>query len=510
VTDLRREVFVAIISPIGIDLKAVERSLRQSFRSVGYKTNNIKLTDFFDDHKDWFDLDYDGEFQRYEKFIQAGDDLCVLMKRRDTLALYGMARVFAKYPDRDKEIPRDVAHIFRQIKRVEEINTLREIYGANIIFVACHASRQQRISSLVDKLITTDRSLDRNQLEASALSIIGTDANERDNPDGQRVLDCYAHADFVLDCSSQPALTASSERLVQAFFGDPFLTPTRDEYCSFVARSASARSSDLSRQVGAAIFGEKCEIISLGCNEVPAAGGGTYWGDNSADSRDFRRGFDSNQKVRTDMLRDLLVRLQTEGWLNSDLSEVSAEVLVKKAINEESEPSGPLAKAMIADVIEYGRVLHAEMNALTDAARFQRSTIGSTLYCTTMPCHLCTKLIIAAGIKRVVYIEPYYKSLVGELYEDSVDTHEPYTSDKVAFEPHKGVTPNSFLRVFRKGRRKDSDGNAVEWDRDTAAPIFGTRYPYYVPLEANEVVAFDEALKAVATETKPKDWVRSG
>jgi cytidine deaminase len=485
------------------------RSLRQSFRTVGYKTNNIKLTDFFDDHKEWFDLDHEGEFQRYEKFIQAGDDLCVLMKRRDTLALYGMARVLAKYPDRDTEIPRDVVHIFRQIKRVEEINTLREVYGSTIIFVACHASRQQRIASLIDKLITTDRSLDRNQLEASALSIIGTDANERDNPDGQRVLDCYAHADFVLDCSSQPALTASAERLVQAFFGDPFLTPSKDEYCSFVARSASARSSDLSRQVGAAIFGERCDIISLGCNEVPAAGGGTYWADNKADARDFRRGFDSNQKVRTDMLRDLLVRLQTDDWLNPDFGHASAEALVKAAIDEESDPPGPLAKAMISDVIEYGRVLHAEMNALTDAARFQRSTIGATLYCTTMPCHLCTKLIIAAGIKRVVYIEPYYKSLVGELYGDSVDTHEPYSSDKVAFEPHKGVTPNSFLRVFRKGKRKESDGTAVEWDRETAAPNFGTRYPYYIPLEANEVDTLGRALQDVENEPKPKEWERN-
>lgn len=508
--DIRREVFIALISPIGIDLKNVEQSLRQSFRSVGYKTHNIKLTDFFTDHEDWFDLVYDGEFQRYEKFIDAGDNLCELMSRRDTLALYGMARVLAKYPDRDAQIPENVVHIFRQVKRVEEIDAFRDVYGSNIIFVACHASRQQRITNLVDKLVTTDRSLDRNALEASALTIIGRDANERDNPNGQRVLDCYAHADFVLDCSSQPALTASSDRLVQAFFGDPFLTPTRDEYCSFVARSASARSSDLSRQVGAAIFGDSCEIISLGCNEVPAPGGGTYWSDHDSDARDFRRGFDSNQKVRTDMLRDLLVRLQTGGWLRADLKDVSAEKLVTSAVEEDSEPVGPLAKAMIGDVLEYGRMLHAEMNALTDAARFQRSTVGATLYCTTMPCHLCTKLIIAAGVKRVVYIEPYYKSLVGELYSDSVDTHEPFTAGKVAFEPHKGVTPNSFLRVFRKGKRKNDDGSAATWDREKATPVFGTRYPYYIPLEANEVTVLRDLISAAEKEPKPKDSGKSG
>lgn len=495
--NLRREVFVGLISPIGIDLNAVERALSQSLRHVRYETHNIRLTDFFEDKKTWFDLDYEGEFQRYEKFIRAGDELCRLMKRRDTLVQYGMARVLARFPDRDKNIPENVAHVFRQIKRVEEIQTLKEVYGRNIIFVACFASRQQRIAALIDKLITTDRSLDRNQLEASALKIIGIDANERDDPDGQRVLDCYAHADFVLDCSSQSTLTESSNRLVEGFFGHPFITPTKDEYCSFVARSASVRSSDLSRQVGAAIFGENREVISLGCNEVPASGGGTYWGDHADDARDFRKGFDSNHKLRTDMLRDLLVRLQTKEWLHPDLKRFSAELLVRLATDDGGNPAAPLARAMIGDVIEYGRMLHAEMNAITDAARFQRSTVGATLYCTTMPCHLCTKLIIASGIKRVVYIEPYYKSLVGELYSDSVDTHEPYTQGRVAFEPLKGVTPNSFLRVFRKGKRKGSNGLALNWDTDAAGPIFGTRYSYYIPFEAKEIDEFATQLRDV-------------
>jgi deoxycytidylate deaminase len=210
------------------------------------------------------------------------------------------------------------------------------------------------------------------------------------------------------------------------------------------------------------------------------------------------------------MLRDLLVRLQTGGWLRADLQDVSAERLVSSAIDDDTEPTGPLAKAMIGDVLEYGRMLHAEMNALTDAARFQRSTVGATLYCTTMPCHLCTKLIIAAGIRRVVYIEPYYKSLVGELYSDSVDTHEPFTAGKVAFEPHKGVTPNSFLRVFRKGKRKNDDGTAANWDREAAMPVFGTRYPYYISLEANEVTALRDLIAAAEKKPKPKEWDKSG
>lgn len=52
-------------------------------------------------------------------------------------------------------------------------------------------------------------------------------------------------------------------------------------------------------------------------------------------------------------------------------------------------------------------VLHAEANAITKVARSNNSSEGSTLYVTTSPCMECSKLIIQAGIKRVVFSELY-------------------------------------------------------------------------------------------------------
>lgn len=52
-------------------------------------------------------------------------------------------------------------------------------------------------------------------------------------------------------------------------------------------------------------------------------------------------------------------------------------------------------------------VLHAEANAITKLARSHNSSDGATLYVTTSPCIECAKLIIQAGIKRVVYSEHY-------------------------------------------------------------------------------------------------------
>ena len=52
-------------------------------------------------------------------------------------------------------------------------------------------------------------------------------------------------------------------------------------------------------------------------------------------------------------------------------------------------------------------VLHAEANAITKIARSNNSSDGATLYVTASPCIECAKLIIQAGIKRVVFSEKY-------------------------------------------------------------------------------------------------------
>lgn len=52
-------------------------------------------------------------------------------------------------------------------------------------------------------------------------------------------------------------------------------------------------------------------------------------------------------------------------------------------------------------------VLHAEANAITKIARSNNNSDGATLYVTASPCIECAKLIIQAGIKRVVYSEKY-------------------------------------------------------------------------------------------------------
>lgn len=497
----RREAFVGLIAPIGVDLEAVMTALKRALKAVTYRLNEIRLTDIFRENPHWYDVRFSSEEEKYRKYIAAGDKLCAETGRKDILALYGIAKLRKASSREDSEsLPESVVHVFRQLKRVEEIKTLDEVFGRNALNVSCYAPRRNRVSNLVKKMLKTERGTSKSKLESRALEIVAMDEDERENPHGQRIIDCYPLADFVLDCTTHRSLNESAKRFVEIYFGSPFISPTRDEYASYIANAASYRSLDLSRQVGAAIFGPDCEIISVGCNEVPKAGGGTYWSDIGDNFRDYALGYDSNQKVREDMSRDALVRLQKLGWLSHDFDEFTPDELVSAAFDESSEQSGPLAKSMIKDVIKFGRMVHAEMNALSDAARFRRSTIGATLYCTTMPCHMCTKLIIASGVARVVYVQPYGKSLIEELFEDSVAVDEHPEEARVVFETLKGVTPNGFKRAFHKSKkRKNQDGSIVSWDPAQASPSFLSNFAYYPPLE----------VKAIGDLAKGLDLIKS-
>lgn len=62
-------------------------------------------------------------------------------------------------------------------------------------------------------------------------------------------------------------------------------------------------------------------------------------------------------------------------------------------------------------------VLHAEANAITKVAKSNNSSEGATLYVTDAPCMECAKLIIQAGIKRVVYSKEYRNTEGLELLE---------------------------------------------------------------------------------------------
>lgn len=68
---------------------------------------------------------------------------------------------------------------------------------------------------------------------------------------------------------------------------------------------------------------------------------------------------------------------------------------------------------------ELCRAIHAEQNAIVQAAAAGISIQGATLYCTTQPCVLCAKMMINAGIKRILYKGDYPDELSLQLLSEA-------------------------------------------------------------------------------------------
>ena len=68
---------------------------------------------------------------------------------------------------------------------------------------------------------------------------------------------------------------------------------------------------------------------------------------------------------------------------------------------------------------ELCRGIHAEQNAIVQAAYHGVSIKGATLYCTNLPCSICAKMIINAGIKNIFYQEGYADSMSRQMLQDA-------------------------------------------------------------------------------------------
>ncbi|MDI6843765.1 MAG: cytidine/deoxycytidylate deaminase family protein [Anaerosomatales bacterium] len=136
--------------------------------------------------------------------------------------------------------------------------------------------------------------------------------------------------------------------------------PSWDEYFMSIARHVAERSTCLRRRTGAVMVKGK-QILSTGYNGVPSG----------------------------------LAHCEDVGCVRERLS----------------VPSGANH--------ELCRGIHAEQNAVVQAARHGIAIDGSTIYSTHQPCVLCAKILINAGVAEIVYAEPYPDALAAEMLAES-------------------------------------------------------------------------------------------
>ncbi len=477
------EIVIGLIATVGTDTDEVIRSLKMQLNHFSYSVEEISVSkQILSQFEDTCPDSFKSEYERITHYMDLGNKV-----RTDTndnsILMKGVARELylkREHDDNDFPMPRNsVAYIIKSLKHPDEVDFMRRTYGDAFYLVGVTTTRERRLDWLEKR-----NTMSRDQ----AISLLDRDENE-DIAYGQHTRDAFQHSDYFIGVDGNyDRIYNSVERFVDLLFGNPFITPNFDEYAMFMAYAASLRSADLSRQIGAVIT-KNTEILSMGVNDCPKYGGGLYWpildGNGQYidvnNGRDYMLGYDSNKHEQLRIIKNICKNLGLE----------ATEDNVKK-----------IKKAGIGDITEYGRVVHGEMEAILSCARNNISCRGATLYATTFPCHNCAKHIIAAGIERVVYIEPYPKSKAFDFYKNEI-TNDKSMQNRVLFEPFVGVGPQRYIDLFAMSstrwytkKRKDERGNRLEWSRSIAA--FRSPAPLFNYLDGEETALLNFEDETVA------------
>lgn len=154
--------------------------------------------------------------------------------------------------DEQAVVPLDEhAFIIDQLKLPEEIELLTKAFGKRFVQVSVVTPLEQRRRSLIGRIRTEQHGWDNERCEQHADQLIAIDQNEKAEDRGQRISKIFHLGDVFFDGTSEASIEHSSQRFIKAFFGRNNVAPTSDEFGSYMAKAASLRSVDLSRQVGA-------------------------------------------------------------------------------------------------------------------------------------------------------------------------------------------------------------------------------------------------------------------
>jgi len=492
------ELFLALVAATGTDLDRVQTELIAALENVRYKAHPIKLSSLLSELQGYRDqLRASPADQYIESRMTQGNELRRNTLRNDALAILAVAeirKIRRDFESKDGASQNQHAYIFRSLKHPDELETLRRIYGPAFFAIAAYAPHDARRDALAQRIAASYGETQSSKYFSEAERLMLRDMEEASLPYGQNVRRTYHRADVFVDTTSREVMASSLNRFVELIFGNTLQTPTRSEYAMFHAKASALRSAELGRQVGAAISRPNGDIVAVGTNEVPRFGGGLYWCDDKPDMREFVLGYDSNDRNKKNLIADTLMRLQKAGWLTPDKLDLDCERLVAEA-SEGEKPLFP-AESAIGSVIEYGRAVHAEMAAIVDAARRGVSIADCIMFTTTFPCHLCARHIVAAGIKKLIYIEPYPKSLAAELYPDSIKVEGSLDcAAQVVFEPFVGVAPIQYMRLFEASNRKNKDGLARLFDASLAVLRYRASERLYLEDEDFLLTEFDKNLK---------------
>lgn len=456
------ELVIGFSGAIGAGVNEIKQLFTEELRNLSYEINDIKLSETIKQQATDLlknkNIDFDDQdlktargLARYTSLQDAGNKIREAYTN-DILAQLAVSQI-ANSPQRVKaeaqglsSKPSRTVHILDQLKHPDEVTLLRAVYGDNFFLVGVLSGEEKRKSRLVHE--TSCKSAEVGQI---------IDRDRRESIlHGQQLDKTLKLSDFFIRNSSGNAHQAKVQisRFLRLAHGATDVTPSVEEFGMYVAYSSALASACMSRQVGAAILTEDGTVLATGCNDVPKAGGGLY---SRLDEPDYRcvmkiGGICHNDHEKT-RIQNEIAKIITDNGIPEDKATSIAE-----SIRRDSR---------IGDLIEFSRAVHAEMDALVSVARRGSGSVsGAALYSTTYPCHNCARHILAAGISRVYFIEPYEKSLAVHLHDDAIvhdiEPDEAY-EDKVPFIHFEGISPSRYQALFAFPSSRKKDGKKIDF-----------------------------------------------
>ena len=448
---------IGLVGAVGSRLKSLSNILSSLLiDEFQYDVSEIRISKEFLQSN----AKYNNNFERYTDLMDIGNNL----RKKYTNSYLALKTIELISKNRKDNKNQRIAFIVNSLKHESEIKILREIYGKNFYQISLYESPLIRKDVLINDIGMSAQQADE---------LTQRDEGES-NDYGQHTRDAFHLADYFIkfDNKTNEHIKNSCLRFLSLIFGNPYITPTFNEFAMYMAYTSSLKSADLSRQVGAVLAKDR-NIISTGANDIPKFGGGQYWPEydekngeiyDIGNGRDYKIGFDSNQvekqKIISEIYDEIVKKFSTIFNEETKIHKENMDYLKEL-----------ISKSSLKDITEYGRVVHAEMDAILACARTNNSTVNASIFVTTFPCHNCAKHIVSSGIKEVFFIEPYPKSKALEFWKDSMilkSAKNDNIENKLVFIPFVGVGPRSFLELFSMSQgslnevKRKENGKTIE------------------------------------------------
>jgi deoxycytidylate deaminase len=480
------ELIIGLSGPVGCGIDTVADKLASIFQGENYLIQKIKLSHLIVKHFTALQTAYPEHipgnlrnknlgilsgYNRIESLMDAGDYLRQVYEpdflAQSAVEEINKLRIDASRPDyeelplikesgkritlngqevsqaefaNDSYSPKKTIYLIDQLKHPSEAKLFRTLYGDIFYLLGILSGESERKKTLKNQMA-----------EEEATKLMERDRKASEDH-GQQLDKTLQLSDYFVRFSDNDLshLEKQISRFINIMHGGAVITPTADEYGMYIAYSASLKSACLSRQVGASIADPNGTVLATGCNDVPKFNGGLYTADSQKDLRCYNsKGICYNDDYKAREIQEKLENILIENHI--------------PASNAKTISQQMFSTTRLKDLIEFSRAIHAEMDAIIALTRRGSvSTLGTTLYTTTYPCHNCARHIVAAGIHKVVFIEPYEKSLAIALHADAISTDSAEYGKKVVFNHFEGVSPRRYQHFFMADEQRKSNGKLVE------------------------------------------------